>query len=57
MFFRTPCKHSEGTVEPSACACRNAHDRLAFAVHSFLLADGFRLVAVGKDAEEATTGS
>ncbi|KAK9866815.1 hypothetical protein WJX84_003941 [Apatococcus fuscideae] len=47
----------QAIIRASRPKFRNAHDRLAFAVHSFLLADGSRLVAVGKDAEEATTGS
>ncbi|KAK9811865.1 hypothetical protein WJX72_011458 [[Myrmecia] bisecta] len=32
---------------------RSPHDRLAFAVHSYLLADGYKLIAVGRDAEDA----
>lgn len=31
---------------------RSADDKLAFAVHAFLLADGFRLVATGAAAED-----
>ncbi|EIE21537.1 hypothetical protein COCSUDRAFT_66937 [Coccomyxa subellipsoidea C-169] len=30
---------------------RSKHDRLAYAVHAFLLADGYKLVATGKDAD------
>ena len=36
---------------------RNAQDRVAFAVHSYQLASGARLVEVGKSAEEATSGA
>ena len=36
--------------------CRSRHDRLAYAVHAFLLADGYKLVGTGKDAEKAPKG-
>ena len=36
---------------------RSREDRLAFAVHAYLLADGYKLVAVGKDADEAPAGA
>lgn len=44
-------------LSPAGCVYRNAQDRVAFAVHSYELANGARLVAVGKDAEEATSGA
>ena len=36
--------------------CRNKHDQVAFAVHAFMLADGYKLVATGKKADEASGG-
>lgn len=36
---------------------RNNHDRLAYAVHAFLLADGYKLVATGKKADVSSTGA
>ncbi len=36
--------------------CRNKHDQVAFAVHAFMLADGYKLVATGKKADEANEG-
>ena len=39
-----------------ALLCRSKHDRLAYAIHAFLLADGYKLVAAGKDAEKAPKG-
>lgn len=38
-------------------ACRSREDRLAFAVHCYLLADGYKLVAAGRDADEADIGT
>uniref|UniRef100_A0A061RDY3 Proteasome inhibitor subunit 1 (PI31) n=1 Tax=Tetraselmis sp. GSL018 TaxID=582737 RepID=A0A061RDY3_9CHLO len=35
---------------------RSKHDRLAFALHAFVLGKGFKLVAVGKTADEAAAG-
>lgn len=32
-------------------ACRNPHDQLAFAVHAAVLSSGYRLVAVGEQAQ------
>ncbi len=37
-------------------AARSAHDKLAWAVHAFLLAEGFKLVATGSAAENEGTG-
>ncbi|KAK9908073.1 hypothetical protein WJX75_002439 [Coccomyxa subellipsoidea] len=34
---------------------RSKHDRLAYAVHAFLLADGYKLIATGKDADVPST--
>lgn len=36
--------------------CRNKHDQVAFAVHAFMLADGYKLVATGKKADEVSEG-
>ncbi len=36
---------------------RSKHDRLAYAVHAFLLADGYKLVATGKDADVPSAGA
>lgn len=36
---------------------RSKHDRLAYAVHAFLLADGYKLIATGKDADVPSTGA
>ena len=36
---------------------RSPEDRLAFAVHCYLLADGYKPVAVGKQADEADLGA
>ncbi|KAK9831386.1 hypothetical protein WJX81_008664 [Elliptochloris bilobata] len=33
---------------------RNKHDAVVFAVHAFMLADGYKLVATGKAADEAS---
>ncbi|BDA44760.1 probable proteasome inhibitor [Coccomyxa sp. Obi] len=34
---------------------RSKYDRLAYAIHAFLLADGYKLVATGKDADVFST--
>ncbi|KAK9840065.1 hypothetical protein WJX74_002789 [Apatococcus lobatus] len=47
----------QAIIRASRPKFRNAHDRVAFAVHSFMLAVGARLVAVGKSAEEASSES
>ena len=31
--------------------CRSQADRLAFAVHAYVLLDGYRIIAVGKAAD------
>ena len=36
--------------------CRSKQDCVAYAVHAFLLADGYKLVATGKDADKAPKG-
>ena len=36
---------------------RSREDRLAYAVHAFLLSDGYKLVAAGRDADEAAAGA
>ena len=33
---------------------RNSHDRVAFAVHSYVVADGYKLTGVGDAAEDLT---
>lgn len=38
------------------CACRSREAKLAFAVHAFLLAEGYKLIAVGKRADEEAPG-
>lgn len=38
-------------------AARSAHDKLAWAVHAFLLAEGFKLVATGAAAEDEGAGT
>ncbi len=35
---------------------RSRHDKVAFAIHAFLLAQGFKLVATGAVAEDDTKG-
>ena len=35
--------------------CRSKSDRVAFAVHAFMIAEGFKLEAVGEDAEKASS--
>lgn len=35
--------------------CRSKSDRVAFAVHAFMTAEGFKLEAVGDDAEKASS--
>ncbi|KAL4431594.1 hypothetical protein ABPG77_001436 [Micractinium sp. CCAP 211/92] len=42
-------------VRASRPAFRSAHDKLAWAVHAFLLAEGFKLVATGSTAENEGT--
>jgi hypothetical protein len=37
--------------------CRNKHDQVAFAVHAFLVADGYRLIATGSKADTADEGA
>ena len=37
--------------------CRSPQDKLAWAVHAFLLAQGFKLVATGPAAEDESTGA
>ena len=37
--------------------CRNEYDQLAFAVHAYLVADGYKLIAVGKNADVPDEGS
>ena len=37
--------------------CRNECDQLAFAVHAYLVADGYKLIAVGKNADVPDEGS
>ncbi len=39
-----------------AHACRSRHDKLAFAVHAFLLAQDYKLVATGAAAEDDSQG-
>jgi len=41
---------------PGVCF-RNKYDRLAYAVHAFLLADGYKLVATGTKADVSSTGA
>ena len=36
---------------------RTAHDKLAWAVHAYLLAEGFKLVATGAAAEDEASGA
>lgn len=42
-------------VRASRLAFRSGEDKLAFAVHAFLLAEGFKLVAAGAAAEDEST--
>lgn len=44
-------------TQPACLApARSPHDKLAWAVHAFLLAEGFKLVATGAAAEDEITG-
>ena len=35
--------------------CRSRNDRVAFAAHAFMIAEGYKLEAVGDDAEKASS--
>lgn len=53
---RSKFQASQDLTNGCSAARRAKAERLAFAVHAFLLAQGFRAVAVGSRAESADPG-
>lgn len=47
----------EGLFIHGLASYRNQHDQLAFAVHAYLIADGYRLTATGKAADVPDEGA
>lgn len=56
-LLQAPPRRSFYTSRAPPCPCRSAHDKLAFAVHAFLLSEGFKLVATGVAAEDESAGA